>query len=167
MKTLLERILMKIIKHTLSSLLAAAIVLTSFTGQASTYEPQKVVYHVNYDNAKRQAGALRNIQNHINAVGADKLDLRVVMHGKGLSLMLIPEEAQKTKLPSGNANEAMQGKIASLRSQGVTFKVCANTLRGKKISVDNLFDVMKEDVVPSGVAELAKLQTKGFTYLRP
>ena len=41
------------------------------------YGKQKVVYHINYDNPKAQAGALRNIQNHINAVGAENLDLKV------------------------------------------------------------------------------------------
>ena len=42
------------------------------------YGKQKVVYHINYDDPKAQAGALRNIQNHINAVGKDNLDLKVV-----------------------------------------------------------------------------------------
>ena len=46
------------------------------------YGKQKVVYHVNYDDPKKQKGAMRNIQNHINAVGAENMDLRVVMHGK-------------------------------------------------------------------------------------
>ncbi|MDH3899417.1 MAG: hypothetical protein OEU51_00045, partial [Gammaproteobacteria bacterium] len=62
------------------------------------YGKQKVVYHINYDDAKAQAGALRNIQNHINAVGAENLDLKVVMHGKGLSLLLTPDAVKNTKL---------------------------------------------------------------------
>ena len=40
------------------------------------YGKQKVVYHINYDDPKRQKGALRNIQNHINAVGKETLDLK-------------------------------------------------------------------------------------------
>ena len=43
---------------------------------AGNYGAQKVVYHINYDNPKAQAGALRNIQNHINAVGAENLEIR-------------------------------------------------------------------------------------------
>ena len=50
------------------------------------YGKQKVVYHINYDDPKLQAGALRNIQNHINAVGKDNLEVRVVLHGNGLAL---------------------------------------------------------------------------------
>jgi hypothetical protein len=135
---------------------------------AGSYGSQLIAYHVNYDQAKRQSGALRNIQNHINAVGAENLDLRVIMHGKGLSLLLLPDEAGNTGLPIGNATEEMQAKIAGLKSQGVTFKVCANTVRGKKINVDeHLYDVADSDIVPSGVAELSHLQHLGFTYLRP
>ena len=64
--------------------------------------------------------------------------------------------------------DAMQAKIASLKDQGVTFKVCANTVKGKKVNVsDHLYDAVSSDIVPSGVAELSHLQQKGFTYLRP
>ena len=46
--------------------------------------------------------------------------------------------------------------------------VCANTLRGKKVDYENdLYDVSKADIVPSGVAELAKLQAEGYTYIKP
>ena len=48
------------------------------------------------------------------------------------------------------------------------FNVCANTLRGKKVNYEaDLYDVSKADIVPSGVAELAKLQAMGYTYIKP
>lgn len=133
---------------------------------ADSYGKQKVVYHINYDNPKAQAGALRNIGNHIRAVGADKLEAKVVMHGKGLSLLLSPDS--KTKLPKGNATDQMNATVSTLKDLGVSFKVCANTLKGKKISYENdLFDVQKADIVPSGVAELSALQMQGYTYIKP
>ena len=132
------------------------------------YGKQKVVYHINYDGPKAQAGALRNIQNHINAVGAENLDFKVVMHGKGLSLLLTPDAMANTKLKYGNATDQMQAKVAGLKDQGVSFQVCANTLKGKKISYeDDLYDVDKADIVPSGVAELSRLQAMGYTYIKP
>ncbi len=154
-------------------LLAAFVsVLMLLTGNAiaggDRYGKQKVVYHINYDNPKAQAGALRNIQNHINAVGADNLDLKIVLHGKGLTLLLEPDAAKNTKLKSGNATDAIQAKVSGLKDQGVGFNVCANTLRGKKISYENdLYDVSTADIVPSGVAELTYLQAKGYTYINP
>ena len=140
-------------------------------GQAvadENYGKQKVVYHVNYDNPKAQTGALRNIQNHINAVGTENLDLKVVLHGKGLSMLLEPDALKNTKLEYANANDTIQAKITGLKDQGVSFNVCANTLKGKQISYeDDLYDVVKSDIVPSGVAEVARLQAMGYSYIKP
>lgn len=132
------------------------------------YGKQKVVYHINYDNPVAQAGALRNIQNHINAVGKENLDFKVLLHGKGLTLLLEPESVKYTKLKNGNATPEIEAKIATLKEQGVKFNVCANTLKGKNINFeDHLYDVSKNDIVPSGVAELSYLQQKGYTYVKP
>ena len=65
------------------ALVAMAFVASPAAVFADGYAKQKVVYHINYDNPKKQAGALRNIQNHINAVGADNLDLKVVLMEMG------------------------------------------------------------------------------------
>ena len=82
--------------------------------------------------------------------------------------MLEPDAQKNTKLKLGNATDTMQAKISGLKDQGVDFNVCANTLKGKKISYENdLYDVTKGDVVPSGVAELARLQAMGYTYIKP
>ena len=150
-------------------LVTALVVLTMvFSGAAlADYGKQKVVYHINYDNPKQQAGALRNIQNHINAVGKENLDFKVVMHGKGLSLVLEPDAAPRTKLKNGNATIEQQNTIANLKGQGVNFSICANTLKGKNIQIDDLYDVKDSDIVPSGVAELSKLQQEGYTYIKP
>lgn len=124
---------------------------------AAGYGKQKVVYHLNYDNTKRQKGMLRNINNHIKAVGAKKLDLRVVMHGKGY-----------TMLQTANNDLQLQNTIIKLKDKGIKFQLCANTIRGKKLDESKLFGFdPKNDKVPSGVAEIAKLQKKGFAYIRP
>jgi len=146
------------------SVLAAALtvvaLLTSSATAGERYGKQKVVYHINYvggEADKKYRGALRNIQNHINAVGAESMDIKVVMHGNGLGL-----------LKSAKTNDKLEGAVASLKSQDVDFFVCANTLKGRKISYENdLFDVYEEDIVPSGVAELSRLQQMGYTYIKP
>jgi intracellular sulfur oxidation DsrE/DsrF family protein len=153
-------------------ILAGLVGLMAWTGAtvaASEGEKQKVVYHINGDNPKQQAGALRNIQNHINAVGKDNLDLRVVMHGNGVSMVLLPEHLGNVKgFKAANADPQMQARIDGLKDQGVAFKVCANTLNGRKVSRENdLYMVEEGDIVPSGVAELAILQGQGFSYIKP
>ena len=138
----------------------AAMVVFGFSATSATaagYGKQKVVYHLNYDNAKREKGMLRNINNHIKAVGAKKLDLRIVMHGKGY-----------TMLYRASNDLQLQNTIIKLKDKGVKFQLCANTIRGKKLVQSKLFGFdPKIDKVPSGVAEIAKLQKKGFAYIRP
>ena len=133
------------------------------------YGKQKVVYHINDDKPKQQAGALRNVQNHINAVGAENMDIKIVLHGNGLALLLEPDSLKKlTKFKHANADETMTAKIDSLKDQGVDFNVCANTVRGRKVDLEtDLYNVDKKDVVPSGVAEVARLQAMGYSYIKP
>ena len=160
-------------KHFFKIAIFAAATSLLFTGSAiadsSGYEKQKVVYHINYDNPKAQTGALRNIQNHINAVGAENLDLKVVLHGNGLALLLEPSSLEKlTKFKHANATEQMTARIAALKDQGVAFNVCANTVNGRKVEITtDLYDVSEGDIVPSGVAEVAKLQALGYSYIKP
>ncbi len=140
--------------------LAAFTLLTNGASAGERYGKQKVVYHINYlggDADKKYRGAMRNIQNHINAVGADNLTVKVVLHGNGVGL-----------LASAKKNEKLQVAVVSLKSQNVEFNVCDNTLRGRKISYEkDLYDVFEEDIVPSGVAELSRLQQMGYTYIKP
>ncbi len=154
--------------HKVLTIAAVGLLATGVTGCASLglgEKQQKVVYHINYDDTKTLNAALGNIKNHINAVCKqgdttpckDKLDLRVVMHGNGLGL-----------LAQANTDLDMQQKVIGLKKQGVAFAVCKNTLVGKKINYKNdLFDVSEKDIVPSGVAELAILQNKGYAYVKP
>lgn len=154
----------------LTAFLMGLCLLMSTTIYANErYGKQKVVYHINYDNPKKQAGALRNVQNHINAVGAENLDLKIVLHGNGLALLLEPDSLAKLKkFKHANADDTMTAKIDNLKSQGIEFNVCANTVRGRKVDLENdLYNVDSKDIVPSGVAELARLQAMGYSYIKP
>ena len=62
----------------------------------------------------------------------------------------------------------MTAEIDNLKQQGVAFNVYNNTLKGRNISyTEHLYGVSEKDIVPSGVAELAKLQAQGYTYIKP
>jgi intracellular sulfur oxidation DsrE/DsrF family protein len=125
----------------------------TMTGQ----DKQKVVYHINYNDEKQLAAALGNVKNHISAIGKDKIDVKVVMHGNGVDLLKV-----------ANTDLNMQQKVIGLKKDGVAFEVCNNTLVNKKINYKNdLFDVSEKDIVPSGVAEVATLQQKGYVYIKP
>jgi len=157
----------------ISTLVLSAVIVAGsmFAGQAAAgdyYGKQKVVYHINYDNPKAQAGALRNIQNHINAVGAENLDLVVVLHGNGLSLLLDPASLDRLKkFKHANGDQVMTANVANLKNQGVNFAICNNTIKGRNVEMTDLYDVDEKDIVPSGVAQLSKLQQEGYTYIKP
>jgi intracellular sulfur oxidation DsrE/DsrF family protein len=155
-------------KNLLKFMLLVSGLILAIWSSALGYGKQKVVYHINGDNPQQNTGALRNIQNHINAVGAENMDIRVVMHGNGLAVLMYPDEVEGTKMKRGNANEEMQTRITGLKNQGVRFHVCANTLKGRNINLEeDLYDASQDDVVPSGVAELSNLQIQGYTYIKP
>jgi len=149
--------------------ISLCMLTTTVTNASERYGKQKVVYHINYDNPKQQTGALRNIQNHINAVGAENLDLKVVLHGNGLALLLEPDSLEKLKkFKHANADDTMTAKIDNLKNQGIIFNVCENTVKGRKVDVDtDLYNVEKKDIVPSGVAEVARLELMGYAYVKP
>jgi intracellular sulfur oxidation DsrE/DsrF family protein len=123
--------------------------------QADTSAPvDKVVYHVN--DAANATAALRNINNHLNADANAKIV--VVTHSKGINFLL--NDAMDEK------GEAYQPKVAGLKNRGVDFRVCANTLKGRKL--DQSAVIFEASIVPSGVAEIAKLQAReGFVYVKP
>ena len=58
------------------------------------------------------------------------------------------------------------GAIGELANRGVQFRVCNNTLVARGIAKEKV--VLEAGVVPSGVAEVARLQAReGYAYLRP
>ena len=62
--------------------------------------------------------------------------------------------------------EPYQPQVAGLKDKGVEFRVCRNTLTGRKL--DDKAVIMDASVVASGVAEIGRLQSKeGYVYLKP
>ncbi len=119
------------------------------------YHKQKVVYHIN--DAEVAGAALRNIQNHINAVGEKNVEIVVVTHGKGIDFLLDGWKDSKGK--------SYEGAVQNLANQGVKFDVCNNTLNGRKIDRSRVN--LNATIVPSGVATVAELQLQGYVYIKP
>ncbi len=141
-----------------------ALFLAPLVFAAEKYGPQKVVYHFNQNNLKVTASGLKNLQNHFNAVGKINLEAKAVFHGGGVfTLFKEPKNQADKKLV-----EIIQSRVMDLKARGTDFNICSNTLKGKKIDYKkDLYDVNAEDIVPSGVAEISKLQIQGYTYIKP
>lgn len=134
---------------------AAAMLLAGCATMAWAGEPISVVYHLNEGLGQAQR-AIGNIRNHLNAEPSTKIV--VVTHGKGIDFLL---EGAKN-----DQGQEFSAAVAELAGRGVEFSVCNNTLAGRGIPKDKV--LMEAKIVPSGIAEIAKLQAgKHFAYLRP
>lgn len=145
--------------------LAAVVGLGVSTAQAGSakngYDKQKVVYHVN--NIHTATGALRNVKNHLNALGDKNVEIIVVTHSSGAFAMVDGAMGKKSKKTGKVYN--FNDTIAGLANRGVKFQICANTIRGKKINKNKINE--NAEIIPSGVAHVAHLQQKGYLYVKP
>lgn len=115
----------------------------------------KTVYHVN-TGVENSAAMLNNIRNHLAA--DPKAKIVVVTHGPGIDFML--SDAKDSQ------GREFSASVSDLASKGIDFRVCNNTLVSRKIPAARL--LMEGKIVPSGVAEVARLQSKeGYAYLKP
>jgi uncharacterized protein len=133
----------------------AAMVFLSFAMSAGAAgRPEKVVYHISDSGNAMQA--LGNIRNHLNA--SPNASIVVVTHGAGVDFLL-----EDAKDKNGNPYDAV---VQELSNRKVQFRVCNNTLEGRKIDRKRVLPEAK--VVPSGVAEVARLQSQeGYAYIKP
>ena len=127
---------------------------TTVGPSGKSIDPIKTVYHIN--DSTVAAVAMNNIKNQLSADPTGKIT--VVTHGKGIDFML-DGAADK----NGNPYNIT---IEELMAKGVDFRVCNNTLVSRKIDPKTVLPGAK--IVPSGVAELAKLQnSEGYVYIKP
>lgn len=133
---------------------AAASILAAGTAFAAG-DAVKVVYHIN-EGLEQASNGLRNIRNHLTADPGAKIV--VVTHAGGVNFLL---EGAKDK--NGNPYSVI---VEDLAGKGVEFRVCNFTVTTRNIDPKTVIPEAK--IVPSGVAEIAKLQAReGFVYLKP
>jgi len=142
----------------LAALLLACAPMAHASPQAEAAAPAasdvvKVIYHINDASVAR--AAMNNINNELNASPTDRIV--VVAHGKGIDFLLNDAKDDKGDF---------EAQVAALKNRGVDFRVCNNTLPSRKLGSDDV--IMEARVVPSGVAELARLQAReGYVYIKP
>ncbi|OYY19131.1 MAG: hypothetical protein B7Y59_05360 [Burkholderiales bacterium 35-55-47] len=141
------------IMTTLKSILSASVLTLACTWAHA--QDMKVAYHVN-SGIDTAATVLGNVRNHLNADPSAKIV--VVTHGAGIEFLL--DGAKDSK------GREFTGSVSELVAKGVQFRVCNNTLSSRKIDPSKV--LMDAKIVPSGVSEVARLQSKeGFVYLKP
>lgn len=140
----------------------AALVLVAWMAWVGPYqerrpaaagEAEKVVYHIN--SSSDVTTALRNLSNHLTA--SPQAKVVVVAHNQGVDFLL-----QGARDESGKPYAAT---VEELRRRGVEFRICNNTLN--RLHVDTGRVIPQAVLVPSGIAEISRLQAReGYVYMR-
>lgn len=136
------------------TLAAALIAVSVLAPRLASAEKLNVVYHVS--DAEKVPFVLGNIQNHIDGVGGpENVHIVLVAHGPAVNALTEIE-----------ATEKVRNGIAKLKGEGVELAMCGNTLKGFKLTLDDLVPGFVE-VPQGGVTKLAELQSQGYAYIRP
>lgn len=124
------------------------------------------VYHCDFGDPQRFSQMLQNMLNHYSAYEFDtfKLKLVVVAHGAGLKFFL--DDLSGTPWEKDKVDPEIYQRFVGLTKYGVEAYLCQITY--KRLNIDPA--KTKKDAflkfVPSGVATVAELQTKGFAYMK-
>ncbi len=119
-------------------------------------EMTHVVYHI--DDAQLQGlRALRNMRNHLDS--SPRTGIIVVTIGQGVDVLM--EGAKDLK----NSVEYAP-LIADLKSRGVRFEVCENTMKTRHLQKNQF--VLEADFTPTGMVRITELQVQEhFAYIKP
>ncbi len=128
---------------------------------AAAQQPSRdlVVYHLNQGGGEEfthYRQVLVNLHNHLALMTAGNFDLRVVMHSAGINILRY----------AAKANPQIAASIDNLKLAGVRFEICRTTLQLNNVRLDELYDATEEDLVPSGVVQVGRLQQQGFAYIK-
>ena len=134
---------------------AACFLLLLCCALARAQAPLRTVYHFSEGLAQASRG-LEYIRNHLEA--DPKAQIVVVTHALGVDFLM-----KGAKTARGNP---FQDAVEDLELQGVKFRVCEITLRERGLKREQFLPEVQ--FVPSGVAEIARLQSReGYAYIKP
>jgi intracellular sulfur oxidation DsrE/DsrF family protein len=134
--------------------LALAATLLAVTGLSRADDPIKTVYHLPDD--RLATLAMHNVSNQLVADPGAK----IVVVALSTGVRAFAFGAQDA------AGRPYADWVDQLTAKGVEFRICQNSMNALRLTKADLVD--KVQVVPSGVAEIARLQAKeGFVYIRP
>ena len=136
----------------LATLLAGALLTGALAVRAD--DVIKTVYHLPDD--RLATLAMNNISNHLAADPG----VRIVVVALSTGVRAFTFGAQDA------GGRPYAEWVDQLTAKGVEFRICQNSMNALKLTKKDLID--KVQVVPSGVAEIARLQAKeGFVYIHP
>ncbi len=123
-------------------------------------------YHCDFGDPKRILQMATNIENHLSVYDADpfKIKIVVVAHGQGIKPFL--SDLEGTPWKADQMPPEVFTRFVDLAKVGVEVYLCQITFRNNKIDPAKARADSFIKLVPSGVATVAALQSKGFAYVK-
>lgn len=133
--------------------LVVLVLAVSWTGFATNdaVAKEQVVIQVSDDNPKTWNQALNVVRNIQKSYGKDNVDVQLVVFGHGIGML-------KMESVVGN-------RIEDTLKSGAHVYACQNTMRGRKLSNDDMLP--RIGYVPAGVIEIINKQKQGWSVVRP
>ncbi len=137
-----------------SAFLISLFLFLSTTGHiASAHDETKsaVVIQVSDKDSGKWNLALNNAKNVQKDLGADKVQIQIVVYGPGISML--------------KSDATIANRVSEAVKSGIKIVACENTMKNLKLKHED----MNPDIsyVPAGVTELMKKQMAGWAYIRP
>lgn len=124
------------------------------------------IYHCDFGDPARFSQMLNNISNHYSVYGSDPfaLQLAVVAHGAGVKFFL--GDLEDTPWREEVTVPKIFERVEDIAKNGLKVHLCEITFSRLKLDKSKVRNVDFISFVPSGVAAVAALQSKGFSYLK-
>lgn len=124
------------------------------------------LYHCDFGDTTRFSQMLTNINNHLSAYEFDpmRVKLVIVTHGAGIKYFLADRAG--TPWEKDQIDEDIFKRYVGLTKFGVEAYLCEITYKRNNIDLAKTRNDPSLKFVPSGVATVAELQSKGFAYLK-
>jgi uncharacterized protein len=132
--------------------IAVAVLAAAAAFPALAQAPaNKLVLQVSDADPAKWGLALNNAYNVQQDLGADAVELEIVVYGPGISML--------------KAGSPVAQRVAAAMKSGIRVLACENTMTNQKLAkADMLPDL---GYVQAGVTQLMKRQQQGWAYIRP
>jgi uncharacterized protein len=125
-----------------------------------------VLYHVDFGDPARFAQVLNNITNHYAAYDNDskKLKIVIVTHSQGVKYFM--HDLSGSPWEKETIDPAIYNRFVELTKMGLETYLCEVTFKRLKLDPGKARVEPFISWVPSGVATVGDLQSKGYAYLK-
>ena len=136
-------------KLVLSLFVLIAAIVGNAQNNKHSNKVHKIVFQLASDDSLVHKGLMKQLNNVLTAAPDAKIE--VVCHGPGI-YMLIKDKT------------TVHDKIQEMKTRGIVFAACENTLKDRNISKDKV--IAEAVIVPSALIEIITKQEQGWSYIK-